>query len=317
MNSFGTLLLTLAAPLGVFATQDKAPQRTFVRGTKVQLVPPATWQAAPTFPGFFDKESSSSVMVTEIPAPFDKVKLGFTDKDELARRGMTLLSAEDRKQGEYDGVLVMLTQSTPNVTVNKVIWLFGTPKETVVVMGTVIAENKDKWFEATDACVRSSSWHPNHKHDPLEGLSFKLNDMQGLQLVTRFGDTLSFSENGKIDTENTGKLLYTIGPALNSGEIVDREGFVDLRIRGLPFEILEVESKTELEIDGMEGYEVKLSTSVDEQERVAYVVILFEDDNYWIAFGEVKAEEREAAFEKFSKITRSLERIKPDEPAGK
>jgi len=317
MNVLGTLFLTLAAPLGVFATQGEAPQRAWARGTKVELIPPATWQAASTFPGYFHKESRSSVMVTEVPGPFEKVKLGFTDKGELKKQGMTLLSTEDRKQGEHEGVLVMLSQSTPNVTVNKVVWLFGTAKETVIVMGTVVAQHKDEWLKTTETCVRSSLWHPDRKLDPFEGLSFKLNDLQGLQLVTRFGDTLSFTEDGKADTDNTGKLLYSIGPALNSGEIVDREAFVTQRIRSFPFEVLEVESKAELEVDGLEGYEVILRTSVKEQERAAYVVILFEDENYWIAFGEVKAEGREPALEKFSKITRSFKRIAASGPTGK
>lgn len=316
MIQLATLIFALATPLTSLTVQEEAPTKTWVRGTKVQLTAPKTWEVAPSFPGYFHQDSGSSVMVMEIPGPYAEALVGFTDEEQLKKNGMTLLTSEVRKMGEHEGSFLTLEQNNGRVDITKAIWVFGTTEETVFIMGTVMTVLKDNWFAVAKDCVLSAHWDPKHEIDPYDGLGFRLADTQGLKFLSRVGDMLSFSEDGKDDSKNEGKLTYMIGPALGSGAIEDREAFVDRRLQALPFKILSVEYKEEFDVDELEGWEVVARVSVEGQERITYLAILFEEENYWIAHGQVRLEEREKALTKFPKITRSLKRIKvaPTEP---
>lgn len=311
MNRIFFLLLALVLPISIVIAQDEAPKRAWVRGTNVSLLPPIGWGPAAEFPGYLHEASTSSVMITEIPAPYSELLKGFSNEAELKKRGMTLLTSEERKMGQHPGVLLTLTQSVGEITIKKTIWIFGSPKQSVFAMGTVLAENADDWFEVTTACVKSCFWDLSRVVNPFEGTGFELTDTQDLLFALKVTDMLVFTEDGKVEPKQKGKLMFMMGPALGSGPIADKEAFAEQRLRQFPIEIVEIESKVAIEIDGLKGFELVATTQVDKQARIAHTVILFEEDNYWVSFAEARVEVRESALEKFKTIARSFQRVQP------
>jgi hypothetical protein len=64
-----------------------------VSGTKCRLVPPSGFVAATSFSGCQNIETSASIMISELPAPYQTLVDGFT-VEALKTRGMTLISKQ-------------------------------------------------------------------------------------------------------------------------------------------------------------------------------------------------------------------------------
>ncbi len=312
MNRLLTLLLLVLLPLTLAIAQEEAPQRIWIRGTKVSLVPPAQFGIAADFPGVLHEESGSSVMITELPAPISKLLKSFTDEKKLEKRGLTLLTSEERKMGEHEGVFLTVAQVVDGISVKKAFWIFGTKRESVMAMGTIFPEMGGDWFPVVIESLKTCEWDLDRVVDPFANLGFELTDTQGLQFVLKVSNMLLFTEDGKTDKKNEGKLMFMMGPALGSGPIEDKEAFVERRMRQFPGEVLEIESMEPIEIDELPGFEVIASTVQKEIVRVRHVVILFEPDNYWVSFGEARDEVGDEALEKFQAIVRSFRRVEQE-----
>src|SRR5215468_10554391 len=89
------VILFLSGPSANANPSPFAQQKPIkVPGTKVSLVPPDGLKPSDQFPGFLDEETSSSIMITELPAPYSEMANGFT-KEALGARGMNLFSRKD------------------------------------------------------------------------------------------------------------------------------------------------------------------------------------------------------------------------------
>lgn len=103
MLKFSLLLLLLLTPHGAAARQGRTTERpSRVAGTRVSLVPPAGFVPARRFPGYALEAEGASIMVTELPAPLDKVLPGFSDPEQLKARALTLLSKESVARAAKD-----------------------------------------------------------------------------------------------------------------------------------------------------------------------------------------------------------------------
>ena len=84
--------------------------RSSIPGTSVSLSPPEGFMPADRFPGFMKESTGSSIMVSEIPAPYAEVTAGFSDKKQMQTRGMTLLSHSSVKVNGQRAMLIHVEQ---------------------------------------------------------------------------------------------------------------------------------------------------------------------------------------------------------------
>ena len=288
---------------------------TRVRGTNVELVSPAGFVAAAGFTGFAHEESGSSIMISEMRGPFSKVSAGFGQPALLARQGMRLVSSEKRKMGQHDGVHLTVSQKSGDFEVKKAIWVFGTEQNTVLVVGTVLTQQVGVWFDRVEAAVLSAQWKLGSRTSPFEGLGFELRDTQGLEFLDRVSNMVMYSEDGQPDVQGTGKMLFGFGPSFGGVEIKDRAAFVERRVRAMPCGVEVIESKEEIEIDGLKGYAVVASPVKDGRARVVYATLLFEEERYWVGFGSAAAKRRAEVLPKFKKIANSFRRVEERAPS--
>src|SRR5687768_6123448 len=105
------LLLGLFALTGFSQAQEPQKQGATVVGTKVSLKPPDGFTPSSQFPGYWLESLGSSIMITELPAPFAETSAGFSNPSELMKRGMSLLSKQEVKVNGYSGLLVQVKQN--------------------------------------------------------------------------------------------------------------------------------------------------------------------------------------------------------------
>lgn len=109
-------------------------KRTAVAGTHCSMVPPDGFVAATDFRGFQNAELRESIVVTELPAPYEAIVNELT-ADALRKRGITLI---DKKPVDfYNGKATFLTgeQTVNGITYSKQMLIFGDAKHTVLING--------------------------------------------------------------------------------------------------------------------------------------------------------------------------------------
>ncbi len=72
------------------------PKLVKVPGTKVRLVPPTGLKPSERFPGFWDEETNSSIVITEMPAPYSEIATGFTKYCSSTGKTISLCRASRR-----------------------------------------------------------------------------------------------------------------------------------------------------------------------------------------------------------------------------
>src|SRR5688572_71215 len=176
------LLLTFLL-VGYFAL-GQTDKHVKVAGTKCSLVPPNGFVAATNFSGFQNAETGSSIMVNELPAPYQTITDGFT-AEALKTRGMTLINKQTIDFNNSKATLIKVTQPAGGTTYIKQILIFGDANGTVLVNGIYPEASMSIESKITDALL-STVYNTSQDDNPLEAAPFTLN-VEGTEYkVTKF-----------------------------------------------------------------------------------------------------------------------------------
>ena len=271
-----------------------------VPGTKYSLVPPANFVIASNFGGFQNEATGSSIMITEIPAPYKTMVEGFT-VDALKAKGMTLLKKETIKFNASEATLLNVKQPANNIVYLKQILLFGTDS-TVVLVNGIYPETSKHIEEEIRKALLSIKFNSKQHNDPLEAVPFTINMTgTGFTLAKYMSGMLIYTVGGEIPTE---KPMIMAGSLVGKVPVLHYKEYAVSRFRKLPgLESAEVTEEKELEIDGLMGYEITAYTGTKEnREELSYQEMLFnEEGDYYIIFGKAKED-----FQKNLKIFKSV-----------
>lgn len=257
-----------------------------IPGTHVSLKKPAGFANAPDFPGFQQKASMASVMVTELPPPFAQATAGF-QKQTLAGRGLTLLSRESRPLASAPGLLLHLTQRATGLTFEKWIYAFGDARQTVLVTATFPKEAAAKFSASLKATVVGARWDRARAVDPFGDLRFRLTAQPPLQFAHRVGNMLLFTEGGRFPQPSPNAALFVAGYALADVAPDDKKAFSLKRLAQQPVRDQTVLGTQSVTMGGLSGYE---STATGHDAKTGtpltlYQVMLFEGRTYFLMFG--------------------------------
>lgn len=297
MTSLKILLSVLLATAGallfvpspVLAQTDsnieKSEPAARVKGTRVSLVKPEGFEQAPTFNGYILKDMSASVMVTEMPAPIDKILEGFT-QENLALKGMTMLSKKDVEVSGHRGVLVEAKQAI----FKKWLTVFGSPEETVLVVAAFPEEYSDELSDRLKDCVSSVTWDRSSKVDVMENLNFAVQAKAPFKLARRLQNTLVFTEDGKFPATKPEDPIYIVGESFFQPEISGRKEFCVQRLgQTQGVKDASADSVEPVKYAGLDGYVIAArgKDSRTDDKMYVYQVILFGEKSYFIHVGMV------------------------------
>lgn len=299
---FGFFLISLVA-----AAQAGALER--VRGTRVHLETLPGFVKANEFPGFINTGDRAMIIVSEMPNPYMELARGF-NRPGLVRRQLELI---ERKALEKDGLAAEMLHVNQNVDgerFEKWIFLTGDHSESVVVTGSYPATLAARYRSAIERVLKESLWDSAQVLDHFDGLEFRIDDVPGLRIATRVSSNVIFTDSGRLpDRYYTGPLLLL---AWNSSPLPeDRRRFSELKFRDNT--LLDAPAVRELKpihIGGLDGFEV---TGVGKHQHLGYSVaslllVLFDDDGYFIARGYSDNPRAEKNFALFRNIISSFRR---------
>lgn len=277
-----------------------------VSGTKCSLIPPIGFVAATTFSGFQNESTGASIMISELPAPYQTLVDGFT-AEALQSRGMTLLKKQIIDFKGSKATLINLTQPANGTTYIKQMLIFGDSEGTVLVNGIYPEASKDIESAIKDALL-STVVTLSQKENPLEAATFTI-DIKNtdFKLIKYMSGSLLFSTDGKIPTE---KPTLIVGNSLAKIAIQHQKKYSEERLRKLPRGDLSVIKEiNEISIDNLKGFEIVANGKTkDDKPELVYQVMLFDESgDYYIIVGQSK-DDIGNYLEIFKKVARTFER---------
>ncbi len=313
ITRIGLQSLILAA---IFFANAPAGLADFVKvpGSRVSMDNPAGFQKADNFAGFKNEEQRSSIMVTELPAPFLVVTSGFQDTEKMAKRGMTLLSKSPQKVANFDALLFEIKQGTAAGEFHKWILAFGDRTFITMVTAAFPEELSSKLSDSLKKSVMSCKFESNSP-SPLEqqeDMNFSLASVHGLKLAGRVQNALIYNESGELPKEKLAGIVpvFVAAQALSDLEITDKSAYALNRLHqseGLRnFEII---SESDLKIAEVPCREILALAERTEGKVFIYQAMLFAKGSYFILQGECAANKR-AEYEPIFKGLTSTFKIK-------
>ncbi|HEV2668826.1 MAG TPA: hypothetical protein VG324_28165 [Blastocatellia bacterium] len=306
---FPVLLLLSGSFANALSLPFAQPKLVKVPGTKVSLVPPAGLKPSARFPGFMDEETSSSILITEMPAPYSEIANGFT-KEALVTRGMKLLSRREVSLNGRPGILLHVGQETRSIAFLKWMVVTGNEKETVLVTATFPARMKAQLSSAMEKSALSVQWDAAAKIDPLAGLNFSFKDDPSLKFARRVSNMVIMTKNGALPGKPTNDPFFIIGPSVSQAPISDIKIFAERRLVQIE-EVsgIAVKKQSDVTIDGLSGSAIVAEArwkDLPGAPVVVYQVLLLDGKNYFLMQGVAPREEQEKYLAVFTRIAQSF-----------
>lgn len=277
-----------------------------VSGTKCSLIPPNGFVAATTFSGFQNAETGASIMINELPAPYQTLVDGFT-AEALKSRGMILLKKQTIDFNGSKATLINLTQSANGTIYLKQMLVFGDTKGTVLVNGIYPESSKDIESQIKGALL-STVYNDSQKENPLEAATFTIDIKDtDFKLIKYMSGSLLYSTDGKIPTE---KPTLIVGNSIAKVASQNQKKYAEERLKKLPRgEFSVIREIQEVTIDNLKGFEIVADgkTKKNKTELVYQVMLFNENGDYYIIVGQTK-DDFEKYLKSFKKIAKTFKR---------
>jgi hypothetical protein len=277
-----------------------------VLGTKCSLIPPSGFVPAANFSGFQNTETGASIMINELPAPYQQIVDGFT-AEALKTRGMMLVSKQTVDHNNGKATLISVTQPANGTNYLKQILIFGDSKGTVMVNG-IYPEAANNLEEKIKTALFSTVFNAAQDDNPLEAVPFSIS-VEGTEFkVAKFmSGSLLYSTDGKVPTE---KPTLIVGSSLAKVSTPNQKQYAQERLKKLPGgEFSIVKEIKDITIDNLKGYEIIADgKAAKDKPELIYQVMLFNDKgDYYIILGQAK-ENRNDYLKIFKKIANTFKR---------
>jgi hypothetical protein len=301
------IALSLLAPT---LAQTKKPVTITFPEVHMAISQPDGFEKAETFNGFQQLSTHSSVMLTSIPGPFSETTKGF-NAENLAPKGLMLLSKEEAILNDRQGLLLQVAQSAYGQEFLKWIVVFGDEARTNIATATFPKERAGDLGVSLKQVVLGVSLSKTDNQDA-PTLPFSLTPEPGLIPVANaasMGKILAFTKDGSFHPAAPSEPLLLIAPSLGPVTVEDAESFAALHLyQTSQTDIETVESNLPIAIDGLDGYET-LAQGKDRKTGLAlkvYQVILFPKAGGYVAMtGMVGAEQAALYLPKFKATART------------
>lgn len=276
-----------------------------VEGTKCSLIPPDGFEKVNNFSGFQHTETGSSIMVTELPAPYQMLVESFTP-EALKGKGMNLISKNEINFKQSKAMMYYVSQSASGTTYLKQILMFGDDKKTIMING-IYPEASKSIEEKIKESLLSTIYDESQSENPLEAVSFSI-DVSGTEfkLIKYLSGSLLYSTDGKIPTE---KPTLIVGNSISKTLPEDQQKFAEERLKKLPgADEAAIRNINPISVDGMNGYEIVADSQKDNTPQQIYQSMLFDNEgSYYIIVGQTK-ENFGHYLKQYQKITKTFKR---------
>ena len=292
-----------------------AGQQKPVKGTHVIITPPAGFVVADRFPGFMSEETGSSVMVSELPAPFAEVTKDFSAPD-FKKQGMTLLSQVKASYGMHNGLLISASQAARGVDWLKWMAVFGDSKMTYIVTASFPKEAEAELSDVLKKAVATACISAIDV-DPLEALTFRVSPTNDMKIAKVIGNGVLLSKGGIFPAKSIETPIFVVGASASKGlAISDKQVFSEARLQKIAtIKDVRLKGTEPITVGGLDGFESTADAvaAAGGAKMLVYQVVLFDADGYFAMQGIATEAEGKVQLPTLKLISRSFRKT-PAQP---
>ena len=279
-----------------------------VRGTAVSLTPPKGFVVARRFAGFMNRDTAASIMVSEIPGPFDETTSGFDDKQRLQNKGMTLIYKTSVKVDGHKGILLHLKQSAYGTEFEKWVVALDRNDATTIITASYPA-SLPKQGELLKHAILAAKIS-NKATSPEDGLEFTMTPVAPFKVAKVLGQFMVLSPGGTfpVKDEKVPFMLAGISASVDL-DIKDKKGFSERRIKKIStVNDISIASSKPVKIHGLSGYETIATGKGGDMTTpfTIFQVVLFDPSGYSLIQGITPTTKKKTYLPIFEKIANSF-----------
>lgn len=289
MEKLLTIYLIMAAMFTIHAQEDIQNKLTekhqTIAGKKVSLIIPTGFLAATSFSGFQHEESSSNILFFDVPEQFSEISKS-VNKEDLHKTGVEVEKIEYFNINSIPAILVTGTQDANGSIYGKLLLIFGTEKETIIING-VYPKKETKIGDEIKKSMLSVYYDSDKIIDPFEAFDFTI-DVSTTKL--KFGksmpNALYFSVDGEVPTKSDNKTNLFVAKQIRYNQTGQKQYVIELLETVTP-NLQKIEEPKEITIDGLKGYEISALSKNTKTKKLekSHQVILFSDNFYYLLLG--------------------------------
>ena len=284
---------------------------TKVPGTRISLIKPEGFSLAKAFAGFQQEDTSSSIMVVEMPAPYREVIKGFSDVQKMNLQGMKLLLQEEVVVDGQAARLYQLRQTAQGTAFVKWVVAFGDDTHVVMINAMCPEIHKSTLAGPLRQAALSVKYDQDQAPDPNDGLPFTITHQGKLKRAGRITNMLMYTLSGEIPAPSPEDPLFVVAESISSVSTADAKTLAEQRLhQTATVTRISIQTTTPITVDGLRGYEIE-ATADHLQSGVplaVYQVMLFDGGTYILMQGMVGTSRQAEFLPEFKALARSLRR---------
>lgn len=278
-----------------------------IPGTSVSITPPNGYVATDRFSGFMNKAIGSSIIVSDIPGPYDEVTVGFNDKRRMKAKGMTLLSKSSVKVDGHTAMLFHIQQPAYGRVFEK--WMVAVDHSGAT---TLIVATYPKAAAKQGGLLKTAILNATFGKatDPADALIFSVTPSPPFKVAKIIGQNMILSPNGRFPVKNESVPLMVLGFSVSKDlAIPDKKTFSERLVRKIAtVNSISVSQSSPVTIGELSGY---VTTAKGEAKDTGapltiYQVLLFGASGYCVIQGITPSVETKTYMPVFEKIAKSF-----------
>jgi hypothetical protein len=290
--------------------ENTCTEAVSVVGTPISLCPPADFELKMELGGFHHRSLPASILVVEIPQPFNEAVLELTE-EKLATQSITLLSKENVQVRGEEGVLCHVNKKSNGTDFGQWLLLLPNGNTSVTINGTFLKKDDERFSQLIKQAVLTSRINEGATSDE-DVLPFAL-DVAGTPLKLAKilqGPSVMYSESGNWADHASGELSFFAGFSTSDPFLVHDKETLKEQIKQLCNTCSYAEdSIAAVTIDKLKGFEVAAFSEADSvhSKMLKYVTVLFNEGRYYLLVGSASRQYDEN-LDLFRKVGRSFRR---------
>jgi hypothetical protein len=285
-----------------------------VPGTKISLDPPEGFSPTTRFNGYFHQESLSSIMINELPAPFEEVAKGFS-KEGLDSQGMSLIEKKEVKLGKVPALLALVKQKASGNVFFKWLLLFGDENNTEMLVAVFPDQTSTEWSDQLKEALLTSQWHKDLDLDLFEGLQYRIEGYGDIKVAKKISNMLLLTKNGTMPNKPSSEPKVIISPSVRIDwqEPEDKLDYTLKRLQQMTTlcDSPKITSKHSITYASLDGYQLEASCKHVKTGEQLYLLhaMIYSDQGYYLLNASVNSREKDIYQPVFQQIFRSFKRL--------
>lgn len=292
-----------------FAASTAMAEPIEIPGTKVALEAPDGFVLATQFSGLVNEELVSSIVISELPAPYDAMAEGFT-KEAMAGQNMNLLASEEVEISGRPGRLLYVTQVVGGAVYEKRMAVTGNDVATLMLVATYPQAIAARMRAPMHASLLSATWQADAAVDRFEGLPFRIRETEHLKIRNRVQHTLLLAPPQRTTAASASEPFAIVGSSHSPVRIDDVELFARQRITQTAkiSDLREIRGEGR-RVDGRPAYEITAKArDLDTGAPLAvYQFVVVAGETYYLIQGMVGETLSKPYLAEFRQLAASLE----------